>query len=174
MMLSDNESVVNSAAIPHSEMHKCWVALSYHRVRYAVAASILNIYNIAGQKNPANILSKHWDLPSVWSTIKPLLFWNWKLMAPDAAGKEGSKIETKDVADLVSKLDAKYNVKVTAQGKGQKSDHVLIKGSDKGTISPVIQSRNQGRTMSSRPRNTVLPKEQDTRSKAEHSLEKKR
>jgi len=146
MMLGDNESVVNLAAIPHSKMHNRWVALSYHQVWYAVAAGILNIYHIAGKKNPADILSKHWDLPSVWSTMKPLLFWNWKLMAPEAAGKEGSNIETKDVADLVSKLDAKYNVKVAAQGKGQKNDHVLIEGSDNGSISPVIQAGNQGRT----------------------------
>jgi len=32
MVLGDNESVINSAAIPHSKMHKRWVALSYHRV----------------------------------------------------------------------------------------------------------------------------------------------
>jgi hypothetical protein len=165
MMLGDNESVVNSAAIPHSKMHKRWVALSYHRVRYAVAAGILNIYHVAGKKNPADILSKHWDLPSVWNTMKPLLFWNWKLMAPEAAGKEGSNIETKDVAELVSKLDAKYNVKVTAQGKGQKNDHVLIEGSDNGSISPVIQAGNQG----SRPKNTVRPKGKDTNRHTEQS-----
>jgi len=95
-------------------------------------------------------------------------------MAPDATGKEGSNIETKDVADLVSKLDAKHNVKVTAQGKGQKSDHVLIEGSDKGTISPVIQSGNQGHHTSSRPGTTVHSKEQDARFKVEQSMEKKR
>jgi len=50
MVLGDNESVINSAAIPHSKMHKCWVALSYHRVRHAVAAGIINIHHIAGKK----------------------------------------------------------------------------------------------------------------------------
>ena len=74
MVFGDNESVINSAAIPHSKMHKRWVALSYHRVRWAVAAGIINIYHIAGKKNPADILSKHWDLPSVWNTMKPILF----------------------------------------------------------------------------------------------------
>jgi len=63
--------------------------------------------------------------------MKPLLFWNWKLMTPSAEGaKEGSNIAKKDVAELVSKLDAKHNVKVTTQGKGQKSNHSLIEGSD--------------------------------------------
>jgi len=66
-------------------------------------------------------------------------------------------------------MSAKCNMKVTAQGKGQKSNHVLIKGSDNGTISPVIQARNQGRTTSSGPENAVRPKEQDARCETEHS-----
>jgi len=38
-------------------------------------------------------------------------------MAPSAEEvKEGSNIEQKDVAELVSKLDAKYNVKVSSRG----------------------------------------------------------
>jgi len=169
VVLGNNESVINSAAIPHSKMHKRWVALSYHGVRYADAAGIINIHHIAGKKNPADILSKHWDLPSVWNAMKPLLFWNWKLMAPNTEGaKEGSNIDQNDVAELVSKLDAKYNVKVTTQGKGQKSNHSLIKGGDKGTISSVIQSTNQSCVRNSRPGTAVYPKEQDTRSNPEH------
>jgi len=40
-------------------------------------------------------------------------------MAQSAEGaEEGSSIEQKDVAELVSKLDAKCNVKVATQGKG--------------------------------------------------------
>jgi len=107
--------------------------------------------------------------------MKPLLFWNWKLMAPSVEeAKEGSNIEQKDVAELVSKLDGKYNVKATAQGKGQKSNHILIEGSNKGTISSVIQSMNQSRVPSSRPRADVRPKGKDTRSNPEHKLERKR
>jgi len=75
---------------------------------------------------------------------------------------------------LVSKLDAKYNVKATAQGKGQKNDHTLIEGSDNGAISPVIQSTNQSRVPSSRSRTDVRPKGKDTRSNAEHNVERKR
>jgi len=45
-------------------------------------------------------------------------------MAPSAEEvKEGSNIEQKDVAELASKLDAKHNVKATAQSKGQKESH---------------------------------------------------
>jgi hypothetical protein len=74
MMFGDNESMVNSAAIPHSRMHKRWVALSYHRVRWAVAAGVIRIYHVAGKKNPADILSKHWSMASVYDTLKPILF----------------------------------------------------------------------------------------------------
>jgi len=174
MVLGDNESVINSAATPHSKMCKRWVALSFHRVQHAVAACIINIHHIAGKKNPADVLSKHWDLPSVWNTMKPLLFWNWKLTAPSAEEvKERSNIEQKDVAELVSKLDAKCDVKTTAQGKGQKNNHVLIEGSDNDAISPVIQSMNQSRVPSSRPRTDVRPEGKDTRSNAEHKVERK-
>jgi len=67
--------------------------------------------------------------------MKPLLFWNWKLMAPSTEeAKEGSNVAQKDVAELVSKLDAKldakHNVKATAQGKGQKNNHVLIEAGE--------------------------------------------
>jgi len=88
--------------------------------------------------------------------------------------KEGSNIEQKDVAELVSKLDAKYNVKVTAQDKGQKSNRCLTEGSDKGTISSVIQSTNQSRVPGSRPRTNAHTKGKDTRLNPEHKLERKR
>jgi len=95
-------------------------------------------------------------------------------MAPSVEeAKEGSNIEQKDVAELVSKLNAKCNVKATAQGKGQKN-HILIEGSDNGTISPMIQSTNRSRVPSSRPRTDVRPKGKDMRSNPEHKLERKR
>ena len=118
MMFGDNKSVVNSAAIPHSKMHKRWVALSHHRVRYAVAAGIINVYHIAGNKNPSDILSKHWGLSAVWDTMKPLLFWNWKSMHQGPEDSDEGNKTKEDVAEKVSKVDAKGIVKVTAQAKG--------------------------------------------------------
>jgi len=50
MVLGDNESVINSAAIAHSKMHKRWVALSCHCMRHAVAASIVNVITSLGRK----------------------------------------------------------------------------------------------------------------------------
>jgi len=106
--------------------------------------------------------------------MKPLLFWNWKLMAPSAEeAKEGSNIKKNDVAKLVSKLDAKHNVTVTAQFEDQKNNHVLIEGSDNDTISPVIQSTNRSRVRSSGPRTDVRHEGKDARSNAEHKAERK-
>ena len=116
-MFGDNESVVNSAAIPHSKMHKRWVALSYHRVRWAVAASIVKIYFVAGKKNPADILSKHWDFPSVYNTIKPLLFGNVK--SETASKEESSTVDEEKIIDKsVSGKGTDTPVKSTNQSKG--------------------------------------------------------
>jgi len=94
-------------------------------------------------------------------------------MAPSAEeAKEGSNIEQRDVAELVSKLDAKHNVKAAAQNKGQKN-HILIEGSGNGATSPVIQSTNQSRVPSSGPRTDVRPEGKDARSSAEHKVGRK-
>ena len=75
IMFGDNESVVNSGSVPNSKLTKRHNALSYHRTREAVAAGITQLHYIRGSDNPADILTKHWDMPSVWSQLKPLLFW---------------------------------------------------------------------------------------------------
>ena len=64
MMFGDNETVVNTASIPHSKLQKRHNALSYHRTREAICAGITRFYHIRGTTNPADILSKHWDYPS--------------------------------------------------------------------------------------------------------------
>ena len=86
-MFGDNESVVNTAALPEGRLLKRHNALSYHRTREAIAAKILRFYHIAGKLNPADILSKHWDYPSIWAVLRPLMFW------------------TGDTADLSSAVD---------------------------------------------------------------------
>ena len=74
-MFGDNESVVNTASVPHSKLHKRHNALSYHRTREAIAAGITRFVHIVGTTNPADILSKHWDHASIWETLKPFMFW---------------------------------------------------------------------------------------------------
>jgi len=75
MMFGDNESVVNTASAPHSKLHKRHNALAYHRTRDSIAAGIIRFHHIAGKRNPADVVSKHWDFPSVKEVLRPLLFW---------------------------------------------------------------------------------------------------
>jgi len=114
MVFGDNESVINSAAIPHLKMHKRWVALSYHRVRWAVAAGIINIHHVSSKENVVDMLSKHWDLPSVWEMMKPLLFWHEN---NDRKSHEESKEVNKgeDVDKTAPGGGAKVDVKTTSR-----------------------------------------------------------
>ena len=74
-MFGDNKSIVDSSTVPHFKLHKRHTALSFHRVREAIAAKIIAFYHINGDKNPADILSKHWGHSQIWPLLKPLLFW---------------------------------------------------------------------------------------------------
>jgi hypothetical protein len=74
-MFGDNDAVVNSASIPQSKLHKRHMALSYHRVREAIASGFLQFHHIPGESNPADIVSKHWAYAKVWQLLRPLLFW---------------------------------------------------------------------------------------------------
>ena len=74
-MFGDNQSVITSSTLPHSTLNKRHNALSYHRVREAVASGILEFHKIEGSKNPADVVSKHWGYQQVQSLLKPLLFW---------------------------------------------------------------------------------------------------
>ena len=57
----DNETVVNTASMPHSKLNKRHNGLLYHKTRLPIAASILRFANVPGATNPSDILSKHWD-----------------------------------------------------------------------------------------------------------------
>jgi hypothetical protein len=95
-MFGDNETVVNSASIPHSRLHKRHNALSYHRVREAIAAKVLRFTHVRGNLNPADILSKHWAYPAIWPVLKPLLFWQGdtaQLMKPLEPSEKAIPIE---------------------------------------------------------------------------------
>jgi hypothetical protein len=74
-MFGDNKSVVDSSSKPHSKLHKRHTALSFHRVREAIASGIISFLHINGDRNPADILSKHWAYANVWQFMQPLLFW---------------------------------------------------------------------------------------------------
>lgn len=74
-MFGDNQSVITSSTIPHSQLTKRWNALSYHRVREAIASGFLRFHYIHSKQNPSDILTKALDYPTAWPHVETLLFW---------------------------------------------------------------------------------------------------
>ena len=74
-LFGNNESVVTSGTIPHSQLSKRWHALSYHYTREAVASGMVMFHHIPGTQNPADILSKHWGHSQVYPMLRPILFY---------------------------------------------------------------------------------------------------
>ena len=74
-LFGDNESVVKSGTVPHSQLSKRHHALAYHYTREAVASKMVSFHHIPGEINPADILSKHWGHSQVYPTLRPLLFY---------------------------------------------------------------------------------------------------
>ena len=110
----DNQSVVTNSTLPQSQLNKRHQALAYHKVREAVASGMIGFYHIPGEKNPADILSKHWGNQQDWPLLKPLLFWIG---------------ETKDIPDKVAtQLSANFR----GQDRGECYNSALW-----GTVSSV-------------------------------------
>jgi len=84
MMFGDNESVVTTATVPASKLSKRHVALSYHRTRESMAAGITQFHYTKGDTNPADILTKHWDMPSVWTQLREYMFYADNAEIPSA------------------------------------------------------------------------------------------
>ena len=64
-MFGDNDTMVDSRMTPHAKFHKIHVALSFHRVREAIAAKIISYHFFRGVINPPEILRKHWGYAKV-------------------------------------------------------------------------------------------------------------
>ena len=71
-LFGDNQLVVNTSNVPQYKRHN---ALSFHRVREAVAAKILSFNHIPGNINPADVLSKHWGYQQIKEILKTILFY---------------------------------------------------------------------------------------------------
>ena len=130
-MFGDNKTVVDTASAPAGKLHKRHNALAYHKTRYAVAADIIRFYHIAGVTNPADILSKHWDYASIWTQLKPLLFWigdtmdldeNGNLKAIEDGNVDGKEDKPGDSKDKSGKEDGKES------DKAPSSDDTLHQG----------------------------------------------
>ena len=97
-LFGDNRSVVTSATLPHSTLTKRHNILAFHRVRDAIAAKLMAFYLIQSAYNLSDMLSKHWDHPTVYPMILKLLITrgNITLIPKEATqekGKENLKLQ---------------------------------------------------------------------------------
>ena len=120
-MFGDNETVVNTASVPHGKLHKRHNALSCHRTRWAIAAGILKFYHIAGNTNPADILSKHWDHPSIWPSLQPLMFWK-------GVKSDGAKVDVHPKPQFHSIIE----------GSERRAISVVLKGCFGACLRPTV------------------------------------
>ena len=72
-LFGDNRSVVTSSTLPNSTLGKRHNILAYHRVWEAIASKIIAYHWMRTGYNLSDILSKHWDHPSVFNMIMKLL-----------------------------------------------------------------------------------------------------
>jgi len=79
-LLGDNQSVVTSSTVPQSVMSKRHNALSYHRVRAAIAIGMMKFCHVSGKENPADVMTKFLPHVTFWPLIKPILFWRGETM----------------------------------------------------------------------------------------------
>ena len=94
-MFGNNESIVNTASTPHTKLTKQHNMQSYHKTREAIAAGITCCFHhVSGKKNLVDILSKHWNISSVWEMLHPLLFWKFQPLQEDEATQDDGKDES--------------------------------------------------------------------------------
>jgi hypothetical protein len=75
-LFGDNQSVITSSTVPTSTLNKRHNALSYHRVREAIASGTIYLMHIPGIMNPSDVLTKFLGYTKFWPLIRPLLFWS--------------------------------------------------------------------------------------------------
>ena len=91
-LFGDNRSVVTSATLPHSTLTKRHSILAFHKVREAIAAKLMAFYWIQSAYNLSDMLSKHWDHPSVYPMVLKLLITRGNItLIPREATQEKEK-----------------------------------------------------------------------------------
>jgi hypothetical protein len=74
ILFCDIQTVITSSTLTHSSLKKQHSALSYHRVREAIAAKVVTIQKVDGNKIYGYILSKNCGYQQAWPLIRLLLF----------------------------------------------------------------------------------------------------
>ena len=93
-LFGDTTSEITSATLPHSTLTIDHNILAFHRVKEAIAAKIMAFYQIYSTYNLSDMLSKHWDHPSVYTMILKLLITigNIALIPKEASEEKQKKI----------------------------------------------------------------------------------
>ena len=73
-LLGDNMSIIISSTLPSSTLKKKHNVISYHAVREAVAAGIIQLAHVKSQDNYADVLTKSVNGTIHSKLIRPLLF----------------------------------------------------------------------------------------------------
>lgn len=73
-LFCDNNSVVNNASKPESQLKKRHVSIAYHRCREACAAGVVRIAWCDGKENPADVLTKNVVGPSFKYLLRMMLW----------------------------------------------------------------------------------------------------
>ena len=91
-LFGDNRSVVTSATLPHCTLTKRHNILAFHRVREVIAAKLMAFYWIQSAYNLSDMLSKHWNHPTVYPMILKLLITRGNItLIPREATQEKEK-----------------------------------------------------------------------------------
>ena len=109
-LFGDNRSVVTSAPLPHSTLTKRHNILAFHRVREAIAAKLMSFYWIQTAYNLSDMLSKHWDHPTVYPMILKLLITRGNItLIPREATQEKEKeiLDPKPEKEKINKIEKK-------------------------------------------------------------------
>ena len=105
-LFGDNRSVVTSTTLPHSTLTKRHNILVFHRVREAIAAKLMAFYWIKSAYNLSDMLSKHWDHPTVYPMILKLLITRGNItLIPKEATQEKEKEILKSQPEKLKKKE---------------------------------------------------------------------
>ena len=111
-LFDDNGSVVTSATLPHSTLTKHHNILPFHRVKEAIAAKLMAFYWIQSAYKFRDMLSKHWDPPTVYPMILKLLITRGNLtIIPREETQEKEKDNLKMQPEKSKRKKNKNNIK---------------------------------------------------------------
>jgi hypothetical protein len=145
-LFGDNSSVIASSTIPHSNLNKRHNALSYHRVREAIATGILYFIHMDGKYNPSDILTKFLNWAKFWPLVQPMLFWK----GDTAKNPKNDSTLTQEIKDLKdSALPSGLRGVTSVNSDVTNHAHISVKPSGNASITSSTLARSSHPKMSS-------------------------